>query len=237
MNATVLEARRVVKSYKRGPEKVVALDEADLALTPGELVALLGPSGSGKTTLLNILAGWERSDSGELRWQGHTGQDLGRLPWRSLAVVPQRLGLLEELSVRENVELPLRLEGSLDAAGSGRASELLEWLRLDHLADRPPSETSLGEQQRAALARAVLPVPAVLLADEPAGHQDRVSSELVLRTLRAAARQGTACLVATHNPDSLVFCDRSVEMRDGRVVAADSAALGAHSAEESKSSR
>ena len=237
MKPAVLEARGVVKSYKRGPEKVLALDEADLVLRAGELVALVGPSGSGKTTLLNILAGWEKPDRGELRWQGHPGHDMRRLPWRSLAVVPQRLGLLEELSVRENVELPLRLEGSLDDPGSARATELLQWLHLEHLADRPPSETSLGEQQRAALARAVLPVPAVLLADEPAGHQDRASSELVLRTLRAAARRGTACLVATHNPDSLVFCDRSVEMLDGRVVSDDLAPLAAQPAGEPRSSR
>jgi len=143
--------------------------------------------------------------------------DLTELPWSALAVLPQRLGLLEELSVRENVELPLRLSGTLDEAGTTRATEVLGFLGLDALADRPPLETSLGEQQRAALARALLVAPQLLLADEPAGHQDALSAERVFRALRAVARRGTCCLVATHDPDSLRFCDRALRMADGRV--------------------
>jgi ABC-type lipoprotein export system ATPase subunit len=215
--APVIEARGIVKLYRRGPETVRALRGADLSLQEGELVALLGPSGSGKTTLLNVLSGWELPDEGVLLWQGGNHTALGTLPWHLLSVLPQRLGLLEELSVRENVELPLRLSGTLDSAGSERVSELLEWLGLARLAERSPTETSLGEQQRTALARAILPIPRLLLADEPAGHQDRAFGDQVLRALRAAARRGTACLVATHNPESVRFCDRAVEMVDGRV--------------------
>ena len=215
--APVIEASGIVKLYRRGPETVRALAGADLLLEEGELVALLGPSGSGKTTLLNVLSGWERPDEGLLLWQGRNHTALDALPWHVLSVLPQRLGLLDELSVRENVELPLRLSGALDSAGAERVGELLEWLGLDRLAERSPAETSLGEQQRTALARAILPVPRVLLADEPAGHQDRAFGDQVLRTLRAAARRGTACLVATHDPESVRFCDRAVEMMDGRV--------------------
>jgi putative ABC transport system ATP-binding protein len=219
--APLIEVTGVSRSYRRGPESVHALAGARLALEPGELVALVGPSGSGKTTLLNVLAGWERADAGEVVWRGRRGVDLAGLPWSEMAVVPQRLGLLDELSVRENVELPLRLSGSLEETGSGHAAELLGRLRLDHLADRPPSETSLGEQQRTALARAILPRPRVLLADEPAGHQDVASAESVFRALRAVSRNGTCCLVATHNRDSLRFCDRALEMADGRVTDAE----------------
>ncbi len=215
--APVIEARGVVKVYRRGPERVRALAGVDLFLDEGELVALLGPSGSGKTTLLNVLSGWERPDEGVLLWQGANHTSLDALPWHLLSVLPQRLGLLDELSVRENVELPLRLSGTLDSAGAERVGELLEWLGLARLADRSPAETSLGEQQRTALARAILPVPRLLLADEPAGHQDRAFGDQVLKTLRAAARRGTACLVATHNRESVRFCDRAVEMVDGRV--------------------
>ena len=213
----LVEVRGVTKSYRRGPEVVHALAGATFTLLPGEVVALVGPSGSGKTTLLNVLTGWERPDSGEIAWDGDATVDLAALSWGSVAVLPQRLGLIEELSVRENVELPLRLGEALDGAGAQRVVELLAFLGLDELADRPPSETSLGEQQRTALARALLVVPRLVLADEPAGHQDAASAERVFRGLRAAASQGTCALVATHNPDSLRFCDRALRMTDGRV--------------------
>ena len=213
----LLEARSITKSYRRGPEVVRALAGADLTLEPGELVALLGPSGSGKTTLLNVLAGWEEPDSGEVLWDGASGVRLAELPWNSLSVLPQRLGLLDELSVRENVELPLRLGGGPRRDAAGRVDELLEDLGLSDLAGRPPSQTSLGEQQRAALARAVVVAPRLLLADEPAGHQDAVFAERVLAVLRSAAARGTACLLATHNRDSLRFCDHAIAIADGRV--------------------
>jgi ABC-type lipoprotein export system ATPase subunit len=213
----VVEARAVTKSYRRGPETVRALDSVSFALPAGELVALVGPSGSGKTTLLNVLTGWERADTGDVLWNGETGVDRALLSWSELAVVPQRLGLMEELSVRENVALPLRLSGTLDGAGAQRVDELLRYLGLEQLADRPPPETSLGEQQRTALARALLPVPRLLLADEPVGHQHATSAERVFRALRAAAGEGTCCLIATHDQETLKLCDRALRMTDGRV--------------------
>lgn len=213
----LLEAKEVTKSYRRGPETVHALVGVNLSLEPRQMVALLGPSGSGKTTLLNVLAGWEQPDAGEILWDGASSAGLAELPWRVLSVLPQRLGLLDELSVRENVELPLRLSGGRAREGGRPIQDLLEELRLDHLADRPPSQTSLGEQQRAALARAVVVRPRLLLADEPAGHQDAGFAERVLSVLRSVAAQGTACLVATHNRDSLRFCDHALEMSDGRL--------------------
>ena len=217
----VLEARGITKSYRRGPETVRALTGADLTLEPGEVVALIGPSGSGKTTLLNVLAGWEQPDEGVILWrgieEGTGGTRLAELPWSELSVLPQRLGLLDELSVRENVELPLRLGAAVGPGARDRMGELLEELGLSHLADRPPSQTSLGEQQRAALARAVVTTPLLVLADEPAGHQDAVFAERVLSVLRSTAAQGTACLVATHNRDSLRFCDHALEIVDGRM--------------------
>jgi ABC-type lipoprotein export system ATPase subunit len=213
----LLEVDGLSKTYRRGPELVRALDDVSFSLAGGEVVALVGPSGSGKTTLLNILAGWERPDTGEVRWDGEVVRAPELLPWSTLALVPQRLGLIEELSVRENVELPLRLLGQDPAARRERASDLMAALGLFGLGDRPPSETSLGEQQRVALARALLLVPRLLLADEPAGHQDADSAERVLRALRRVAGEGTSCLVATHNMESLRFCDRALRIRDGRV--------------------
>lgn len=212
--APLLRVEDLRKDFRRGPERVHALRGADFELDAGEVVALLGPSGSGKTTLLSVLAGWERPDSGRIEWGGHTDRQLDRLPWGDLALLPQGLGLIEELSVRENVELPVRLPGEDPAS---RVEELLTDLGLDPLADRPPSEVSLGEQQRTALARAMVLSPRLLLADEPTGHQDAVWARGVLRMIRSVADRGAACLVATHNVEIEVFADRVVLIRDGRI--------------------
>jgi putative ABC transport system ATP-binding protein len=209
-----LEARDLARTYRRGPEEVRALRGATLELERSEVVALVGPSGSGKSTLLAILAGWERPDRGVVRWRGAPPPD--PLRWNDVAVVPQRLGLLEELSIEENVGLPLRLEGRLDD-GKRRVAELLEGFGLGELAKRGPAEVSLGEQQRAALARALIGAPTLLLADEPTGHQDAEWAIGVLRALREAAARGTCCLLATHNAETLPFADRILAIRDGVV--------------------
>jgi putative ABC transport system ATP-binding protein len=209
------EVRDLFKSYRRGAETVAALDGVSLELLAGELVAVVGPSGSGKTTLLNVLAGWEAPDRGAVLWEGHEAR-MAELDWATLSVVPQRLGLLDELSLRENVALPLRLRaGPHDRAMD--VDELLGMLGLGELGDRPPSETSLGEQQRAARARPRVLGPRMLLADEPAGHQDAASAEAVFAALRTAASRGACCVVATHNRDTLRLCDRALQMLDGRV--------------------
>lgn len=204
-----VEAIGLTKIYRRGDEVVHALDGVSLSLRPGELVGLIGRSGSGKTTLLNVLAGWERPDSGTI------ARDGGPVPgWDRVAVVPQKLGLLDELTVRENVEYPLRLAGRL--AGND-VDELLASLGIDHLDRRYPRETSLGEQQRASVARALARTPVLLLADEPTGHQDAGSARRIFDALRAAAALGTCCLVATHNEEVVPHLDRVLRIADGRL--------------------
>ena len=199
INRAVVEAVGLRKSYRRGPEEVRALRRADLTLREGELVALVGPSGSGKTTLLNLLCGWEQPDGGRLSWPSGSG----RLdpPWDEVAVVPQDLGLVEELTVAENVELPLWLAGRLEP-GLPEAAGLLDRLGLTRNGDRLPAEVSLGERQRVALARAMVVRPRLLLADEPTGHQDADWATAVFGALRALAHQGSCYLVATHSDGS-----------------------------------
>lgn len=207
-----MRLERCGKVYRRGAEVVAALRDVDLVLGAGELVALLGPSGSGKTTLLNLLAGWEQPDSGRVVWSGATGAAPG---WSRLAVVPQRLGLLEELTVGENVALPALLAHG-DAV-AGRAEALLAQLGLEGLADRLPDEVSLGEQQRAAVARALVLDPPLVLLDEPTGHQDEQSAKAVLDLLQRARDGGTTCLLATHAPEVRDIADRTVTLADGRI--------------------
>jgi len=213
----LLEARGLDKTYRRGAERVHAVSGVDLALYPGELVALVGPSGSGKSSLLGVLAGWEPPDAGELAWAAAPA-GRGAPGWAELATVPQALGLLDDLTVRENVALPVRLGLGRRRAGEGRTEELLGLFGLAELAGRSPSETSLGQQQRAAVARALVLTPQLVLADEPSAHQDAAWVHDVFAALRQVVHdRGAACLVATHDPDALAFADRVLHLADGEL--------------------
>jgi putative ABC transport system ATP-binding protein len=211
-----LRATGLHKTYRRGGERVHALRGASIEVSPGELVALLGRSGSGKTTLLNCLLGWERPDEGEVSVPGASGP--AAAPWTTVAVVPQQFGLVEELTLADNVALPARLGGVADPRGAAIAA--LAALRLEHLADRRPEEVSLGEQQRTALARALVVRPRFLVADEPTGRLDEELTAHVLTTIHAlCAAAGTGVLVASHDPAVVAAADRVVRLSDGAVQA------------------
>jgi ABC-type lipoprotein export system ATPase subunit len=208
----------LVKRYRRGAETVSALAGVDVQVDAGELVALVGPSGSGKSTLLALLCGWESADEGRLRYRGALADRRpDTLGWPELALVPQALGLVADLSLADNVLLPARLRGS-GVADTPRAQALLTDFGLDHLADRYPHQASLGEQQRVAVARALLLRPAVLLADEPTAHQDRGHADRLLDAVTDAARAGSAVLIATHDELAWARADRVLSMRDGRLT-------------------
>jgi ABC-type lipoprotein export system ATPase subunit len=210
--------RALRKTFARGTEPVHALAGVDLTVAAGELVALVGPSGSGKSTLLALLCGWETADSGTLAYGGAlAGRPPSTLGWRELALVPQALGLVPDLSLADNVLLPARLADGA-AAAPERTAELLEELGIAHLADRYPHQASLGEQQRVAVARALLLRPAVLLADEPTAHQDRGHADALLDALTAQARAGSSVLIATHDEIAWSHADRVLTMRDGRLA-------------------
>ena len=206
------------KTFLRGSEPVHALDGVDLSVAAGEFVALVGPSGSGKSTLLALLCGWETADSGALAYAGRlAGRRPETLGWPELALVPQALGLVPDLSLLDNVLLPARLRGGIRDAGE-RARGLLDDFGLAHLAERYPHQASLGEQQRVAVARALLLRPAVLLADEPTAHQDRGHADRLLDAFGTAAGEGSAVLVATHDEIAWSRADRVLSMRDGRLT-------------------
>lgn len=199
----IVELANVSKSYRRGSETVMAVRGASLSLVPGSVTVVSGPSGSGKTTLLNLIVGWESPDSGEV------ASTLGD-SWSDLATVPQRLGLLETLTIAENIGLPGRLGHAKRSAVA-----ISETLGIGALGDRFPSETSLGEQQRAAIARALVASPRLLIADEPTSHQDDVSVQRIIDELVGAAEAGSAVLVATHDQRVVGRATTVFTMTDG----------------------
>ena len=209
-------ARGLERKFRRGSEEVVAITGVDLEIFRGQLVALVGPSGSGKTTLLNVLCGWEVPDRGTVSWNG-APVPLADIGWAGLALVPQTPGLIEDMTVSENVGLPFRLTNATPESTKDAVEEVLEVLGLSELEGRYPDEMSLGEQQRASVARALVLQPDLLLADEPTAHQDERSMARVLHAIREVVETDKACIVASHNPEVLDAADRIVEMRDGRL--------------------
>jgi ABC-type lipoprotein export system ATPase subunit len=210
----------LTKRFRRGSETVTALDDVSLVLNPGELTVAAGPSGSGKTTLLSIIAGFETADAGSVRFDSPlpVGSDPLSLTWRALAFVPQALALLDELTVRENIEMPAMLDPAAAQQRGERAEDLAERFEIAHLADRYPSMTSGGEQQRTAVARALRLHPPLLLGDEPTGHQDRGRIDLVVGILRAHAYAGNVVLISSHDEAVISAADRVVTLADGRLV-------------------
>lgn len=212
-----IEARAISRTFTHGGESVHAVRDASFTLRRGEIGILLGRSGSGKSTILTLLAGWQPPDSGEILWGGHP-TDPAALPWAELGYLPQRFGLIPELTARENVELPARLADRRDELAP-RIDHLLGELGLTELAGRVPSETSIGQQQRIALARALVLSPRLLLADEPSSHQDAGWHDAVWQLLAEAAGEGTACLAATHEEDAAQYATHVWRIAEGVVGA------------------
>jgi len=205
----------VANGIGRSFRQVEVLRGVDLAVAPGEFVTIGGPSGSGKSALLSILCGFDRPDVGRVLIRD---VELNGAPsWQHCAVLPQALGLAGELTLAENTALPLQLTGSAEA--KPRSLAVLTELGIGDLADRYPNEVSYGQQQRAALARAIVVEPAVLLVDEPTAHVDHASAEVVLRVLRRVADCGAAVLAATHDPRVHAVADRRLRLDKGRLVA------------------
>jgi ABC-type lipoprotein export system ATPase subunit len=197
------------------------LDGVDLDVQPGELVAILGRSGSGKSTLLHLLGGLDHPDAGSILVSGDSLVGCSerirtRIRLQHIGFVFQSFQLVEELSGEENVLLPTRLSGA-PGGGPGRARRLIEELGVEAVADHLPHELSGGEQQRFAIARALVNEPALVLADEPTGNLDSSSAADLLALLRDLTGQGRAVVMVTHERDVAAEADRVLEMADGRL--------------------
>jgi putative ABC transport system ATP-binding protein len=202
--------------------QTAALAGATLAIDAGEIVAVMGPSGSGKSTLLHCLAGIVRPDAGSVVYADRelsamSDADRSALRRSDFGFVFQFGQLVPELSCLENVALPLRLDGVKRREAERRAAEWLARLEVSDVAGQRPGEVSGGEGQRVAVARALVPAPRVLFADEPTGALDSLNGERVMRLLTEAAHEtGVAVVLVTHEPRVAAYSDREVVVRDGR---------------------
>lgn len=199
-----VEIDSVTKTWPSGG----GLPRLSLIAEPGELLVITGRSGSGKTTLLGLVAGWCQPDAGTVRLGGAVPRSVE--PWSAVALVPQRMWLAPELSLRENIEEA----AGTDAANRATVTMLIERLGLDECAARFPNEVSSGQQQRAAVARAVIARPAVLLADEPTAFQDQAHAHDVMQLMQETCDRGTTIIVVSHDPIALSYATRHLDIED-----------------------
>jgi putative ABC transport system ATP-binding protein len=216
----------VRKIYRMGEEEVGALDGVSLSFEAGSFWAFMGPSGSGKSTLLNLLGCLDRPTSGRYLLEGRDvdeldDDDLSELRLRRLGFIFQSFNLIPQLSVRENIELPLFYLGWEEEESADRAAELAEKVGLGHRLGHRPTELSGGQQQRVAIARALANDPAVILADEPTGNLDTATSKQIMELLVELNAGGKTILMVTHETEIAEYTKSRLHMRDGKVQAVD----------------
>lgn len=221
--AAALQLTHVTRTHRDGPATVTALDDVTLTVEPGELVAVMGPSGSGKSTLLNIAGTLDTPTSGTVRIGGVDVAELSaakraEVRRRHVGYVFQDYNLVPTLTVAENIALPLELDRTGRRDARRRALAALTELGLEDLADRFPAEVSGGQAQRIAIARGLIGDRHLILADEPTGALDSVTAESVMELLRVRVTDGAAGLLVTHEPRFAAFADRTVHLRDGRIL-------------------
>ncbi|MEE8283254.1 MAG: ABC transporter ATP-binding protein [candidate division NC10 bacterium] len=214
----------VSKIYHKGPQPIPALQGVTLDIRRAEFVAVMGPSGCGKSTLLHLIAGIDRSTSGEVWFEGQPlsamrETDLTRLRREKVGIVYQLYNLLPHLTLWENVALPLLLTGTRAHDIRRRVAEVVRTLDLTERTDHWPHQLSGGEMQRAAVARAVITRPSLLLADEPTGNLDSKAGETVLRLLHTLNHEeGYTVVLATHSQETASYADRILRLHDGRIL-------------------
>ena len=217
----IIQARSLVKSYRLGESRVLALDGIDLEVEEGEIVAISGSSGSGKSTLMHILGCLDRPDSGTYILAGEDVSKLlpdrlAKIRNHKIGFIFQNFNLLPRLNALENVELPLLYAGASEARG--HAEEALRIVGLEDRMDHDPTQLSGGERQRVAIARAIVTDPAIILADEPTGNIDTKTGEEIMAIFKKLNAQGRTFIIVTHDPDIAGHCRRQIHIRDGIVI-------------------
>ena len=219
-----LKLESVTKEYTLGKSIVRALRGLDLAVSKGEVVAIMGPSGSGKSTLLHILGALDTPTDGSAQIEetdlaALKERQLARLRGKKIGFVFQTFNLSQTLSAQMNVELPMIFQGIHKTERAKRARELLDKVGLGDRIKHRPNELSGGEQQRVAIARALANDPEIILADEPTGNLDTESGEPILALLKKlSCEDGKTVILVTHDPEAAAIADRTIRLRDGKVI-------------------
>ncbi len=221
---TLIECRNLTREYRKGENLIRPLEDLDLDVPAGDFLALMGPSGSGKTTLLNLIAGIDSPTAGSLVIDG---VDVGKLSrnrlaaWRAAHVgyIFQLYNLVPVLTAEENVELPLLLHKMPGAERRARVHEALEMVGIDDRADHFPRQLSGGQEQRVAVARAIVTRPTIVVADEPTGDLDKPSAHAVMKLLqRLNEEMGVTIIMVTHDPHTTEYAKRTLHLDKGRLV-------------------
>ena len=222
---SIVSVKNVFRTYKLERSMISVLRGVDLEVQTGEWIALLGASGSGKTTLLNLIGGLEKPDSGKVFYDGHdlgamSKRDRCKLRLKKIGYVFQSYHLLPELSVLENAALPGRISGLSYKSASAKAEELLVSVGLKDRLRHRPAEVSGGEQQRTAIARALVNDPDLLLADEPTGNLDSATGEGILEIFKALHNnRARTIIMVTHNNEVASLSERTIRIKDGKIAA------------------
>jgi putative ABC transport system ATP-binding protein len=216
----LIEIRGIGKDYQDGETKVQAIKEMDFFIDDGEFVAIMGQSGSGKSTLLSILGGLNRPSRGNvlldtLDVYGLTSEQRADLRSEYIGVIFQSFQLIPYLTVLENVKMPMAITGRKGKEQDKMAREVLEKVGLANKADRLPDQLSGGEQERVAIARAIVNKPPILLADEPTGSLDSKTADEILNLLKELNDEGQTIIMVTHNPDACRDTTRTIQVKDG----------------------
>ena len=219
----MIQLQKIQRVFRTAELETTALNTINLTIEAGEFVAIMGPSGCGKSTLLSILGMLDSPSDGVYNFKG---QDIARFREKQLAelrknqlgFVFQSFNLIDELTVFQNVELPLQYQGIAAGERKQRVEAILKRMQLDHRADHLPLQLSGGQQQRVAVARALVINPALILADEPTGNLDSKNSEEVMQMLRQLNQEGTTIVMVTHSEHEARYASRMVQMLDGQIV-------------------
>jgi putative ABC transport system ATP-binding protein len=215
----ILNAVGVTKLYIRGAETVRALDNINISIERGDMVAVVGPSGSGKTTLLNMLGGFDKPTNGsiylkEFEISNMKEKELNLIRRKEIGYIFQNFHLLPTLTVRENISIPLIFSGKKE---DGRVERVLEVVGLSNRATHLPSQISGGEMQRTAIARALINDPEILIADEPTGNLDSEMALSIFNLFNSINQQGKTIIIVTHNLELAKKCRRCLHIKDGRI--------------------
>lgn len=219
----ILKVETIRKTYQNGDQTITALEDISFELAKGEILAIMGSSGSGKSTMLNILGALDEPDSGKIYLEGEYKEEYSKEPFATemrknyIGFVFQNFSLLQDLSVRENVELPLILQGSSVKQSRKEVEEIVEMIGLKEKTDSDIRNLSGGQQQRVAIARAVITKPRILLADEPTGNLDfNTSKEIMELFLKLREQIQQSIIIVTHDPVIASYADRILFFHDGR---------------------